>query len=86
MSALGMILIIAAFSLFLLPFSLASYKADKWKSGSIISMIVIGGCCFIAFVIWERYFARVCLAPFHLLVDRTVLGSCILSGTLFLSF
>ncbi|KAK2755565.1 hypothetical protein FQN54_006505 [Arachnomyces sp. PD_36] len=84
--ALGLLLIIAAFSLFLLPFSLATYQPDKWQSPSIIAMIIIGGLCFIAFGIWERFFAPVCFVPFHLLVDRTVLGACLLGATSWVSF
>ncbi|EEP79682.1 predicted protein [Uncinocarpus reesii 1704] len=82
----GMILVIAAFALILLPLSMASYQNAKWKSPAIISMLVIGGCCLVAFVIWERFGARVCLAPFHLLVDGTVVGACLVTGTVFLSF
>ncbi|KAI9753681.1 MAG: hypothetical protein M4579_005033, partial [Chaenotheca gracillima] len=82
----GMLLIIAAFSLFLLPFSIATYQADKWKSGSVLAMIIIGCLCFPAFAIWERYFAKVSFIPFHLLVDRMVLSACVLAATLFASF
>jgi len=81
-----MILIVAAFALFLLPFSLASSSASAWRSGHIIAMIVIGGLLFPIFAIWEKYFATVCFAPFHLLVDRTVLCGCLLGATLFVSF
>lgn len=49
-------------------------------------MLVIGFCCLIAFGIHERFFAKVSFLPFHLLVDRTVLGSCGVAGTLFVSF
>lgn len=83
---LGLLLIVAAFSLFLLPFSLATYQTEKWQSPSIIAMIVVGGLCFFAFGIWERFFAPVCFVPFHLLVDRTVLGACLLGATSWVSF
>ena len=49
-------------------------------------MLVVGFCCLIAFGVHERFFARKSFLPFHLLTDRTVLGSCFLSGTLFVSF
>lgn len=45
----GIILICAGFSLFLLPFSLATSSAQQWRSGHIIAMLVIGFCCLIAF-------------------------------------
>lgn len=81
-----MVLIIAGLTLLLLPINLATYQAEKWKSPAMISMAAIGGCCLPAFFIWEYRFAKVHFAPFHLLTDRTVLGGCLLSATLFCSF
>jgi len=52
----------------------------------MIAMIVIGGCCLITFVIWEKYFASKTFLPFELLTDRTVFGACLLGGTLWISF
>ncbi|EEQ27731.1 siderophore iron transporter [Microsporum canis CBS 113480] len=82
----GMVLIIAGLTLLLLPINLATYQAEKWKSPAMILMAAIGGCCLPAFFIWEYRFAKVHFAPFHLLTDRTVLGGCLLSATLFCSF
>lgn len=82
----GLFLIVAGLALFLLPFSLYSYQKDTWRSPMIISMLIIGGLLCIAFVFWERYYARVTFIPYALLLDRTVLGACILSGTLFISY
>jgi len=86
MAVIGMILLCAGWVLLLLPITLATSVAQKWRSGSIIAMIVIGFCCLIAFGVYERFFARKCFLPFHLLVDRTVLGTCLCAGTLFISF
>lgn len=80
-----MILIIAGFSLIILPLTLATYQADKWRSAAIIAMIVLGACSLTAFCIWEKYFARVTLVSFHLLWDRTVLGACIMSSVMFIA-
>ncbi|KAH9486188.1 MFS siderochrome iron transporter 1 [Psilocybe cubensis] len=82
----GLFLIISGLALFLLPFSLYSYQENTWRSPMIISMLIIGGLLCIAFVFWERYYARVTYIPYSLLLDRTVLGACILSGTLFVSY
>jgi MFS family permease len=82
----GILLICAGLALFLLPFSLYSYQADGWKSPMIICMIIFGGLLCIAFVIWEKYFAPVTFVPYHLLMDRTVLGACILAAVLFVEF
>ncbi|KAI0846013.1 putative siderochrome-iron transporter [Daldinia vernicosa] len=38
---IGMVLVVAGFSLLILPFSLATYQTDKWRSAAIITMIVI---------------------------------------------
>jgi MFS family permease len=84
--AFGLFLIIAGLALFLLPFSLYSYQANGWRSAMIIAMIVIGGLLCIAFVIWERFYAPKTFIPYKLLADRTVLGACILSASLFVSF
>jgi hypothetical protein len=80
-----MLLTTAAFSLILLPFSLASGAQDRWGSGSIIAMLVIGVLCFIAFVVWEKYYAPVQYLPFRYLKDPTIGGSCLCGFTMFCS-
>lgn len=82
----GMILIVAGFSLFLLPFSLATYQADKWRSGTVISMIVIGCICLIVFPFYEKYIAPKSFIPYDLFKNRTVLAACLLGGNLWISF
>lgn len=83
---IGIILLAGGLALFLLPFSLYSYQEDQWKSSLVISMLIIGGLLIIAFALYEKYLAPVCFIPFELLFDRTVLGACILAGSLFISF
>ncbi|ODH32665.1 hypothetical protein ACO22_03359 [Paracoccidioides brasiliensis] len=83
---IGIILLAAGLALFLLPFSLYSYQKDQWRSSMIISMIILGGLLIIAFALYEKYLAPVSFIPFNLLVDRTVLGACILAASLFVSF
>ncbi|KAF2021612.1 siderophore iron transporter [Aaosphaeria arxii CBS 175.79] len=82
----GLFLLLAGLVLFLLPFSLYSYQEDQWRSALVISMLVIGGLLLIAFVFYEKYVAPKSFIPYQLLLDRTVLGACILAGVLFLSF
>lgn len=86
LTVVGMLLIIAGWSILLLPLSLANYAAHSWRSASIIAMLVIGFCLLVAFGIWERFFARKQFLPFHYLVDRTVVGACLSAMTLFMSF
>ncbi|EOD53017.1 Major facilitator superfamily [Neofusicoccum parvum] len=82
----GMLLICAGFALLILPLTLATYQADKWRSASIICMIVFGGLSLIGFYVWEKFFAPVRFLPFHLLTDRTVLGACCCSCIIFIAY
>lgn len=82
----GVILICAGFVLILLPLNLANSAREQWRSASIITMFVIGGLCLVAFGLFERFVARKTFIPYDLLLDRTVLGACLLTLTLFVSF
>ncbi|KAF4463516.1 Siderophore iron transporter mirB [Fusarium albosuccineum] len=84
--AIGLLLITAGISLFLLPFNIYSYQKEQWKAPIIICFFFFGGLLIIAFAIWEKFFAPVKFLPDHLLTDRTVLGSCVLAGSVFVSF
>ncbi|KAJ9191277.1 hypothetical protein DTO164E3_8904 [Paecilomyces variotii] len=75
---LGVFLLTAGLVLFLLPFTIAGSTADDWRSGSIITMLVIGIVCLIAFALAERFLAPVPFLPWKLLVSRTVLGACLI--------
>lgn len=81
----GIILITAAFSMILLPFSIASYAPKGWASGYIIAMEVLGVLCIPAFYVWERYFSPVQFLNWHYLTERTIIGSCLLYGVMFIS-
>ncbi|OTA86125.1 hypothetical protein M434DRAFT_82353 [Hypoxylon sp. CO27-5] len=72
---IGAILISGGFVLINLPFSLVSSASHSWQSASIIVMLVMGVVGLAAFVIWERFFARVNFFPFEFLKDRTFLGA-----------
>jgi MFS family permease len=82
---IGLLVISAGFAFFLLPFSLYVMQARGWRSALIICFLVFGVLLIAAFVIWERYFARVRLTPWAILRDRTVLGTCLTGFILFLS-
>ncbi|PYH93105.1 MFS general substrate transporter [Aspergillus ellipticus CBS 707.79] len=83
---IGAIILMAAFVLFLLPFSLASYGRTEYKDAAFIAEVVIGFCLFFVFAAWEKWFARVHFIPYKLLRDRTVLGACLLAAVLYFSF
>ncbi|KAH8809296.1 putative siderochrome-iron transporter [Xylogone sp. PMI_703] len=84
---IGALILMAAFILFLLPFSLVSYgRADGYHSATFIAMVVIGILLFPVFAVWEKFFARVHFVRWELFRQRTVLGACCLSGILYFSF
>ncbi len=83
---LGLVLVSGGLALFLLPFSIYSYQADEWRAPIIICFLVFGGLLLAAFAVWEKYLAPKTFIPYALLTDRTVLGACILSATLFVEF
>lgn len=82
----GLFLIIAGLVIFLLPFNLYTYQEGQWKSPLVVSMLIIGGLLLISFALYEKYLAPKTFIPYELLLDRTVMGACILSGVLFVSW
>ncbi|KAJ5490614.1 Major facilitator superfamily domain general substrate transporter, partial [Penicillium expansum] len=82
---IGIILITAASSLILIPFSIASYGPNGWATGYIIAMEVLGVACVPAFYIWERYCSPVQFLPWKYLKEPTMIGSCMLYGVMFIS-
>jgi predicted MFS family arabinose efflux permease len=84
--AVGLVLLSAEVSLFLLPFSLYLLQPKGWASPLIIGLVVGDFLLIVAFVLWEAFWAPVISIPYPLLRDRTVLGACILSAVLFFSY
>lgn len=82
---IGLVLLMAALSLLLLPLSLASYQADKWRSPSIIAMLVVGAVCLVAFVVYERWAPKTFIR-YELLKNRNILAACLLGGNVWISF
>ena len=83
---IGLLLIIGAFSLILLPVSLANYQTKGWGSATVIAMLIVGAVCLITFPIYEKFWSRKSFIPFYLLTDRSVVGACLLASFLFISF
>lgn len=81
----GILILTAALSLLLLPFSLVAYAPNGWSTGYIIAMIVLGVLLFPAFAAYERYVAPVQFLPFKYLKQGTIIGSALLYGLMFLS-
>nr|ANF07276.1 MFS transporter [Paecilomyces fulvus] len=82
----GAFLLIAAFVLFLLPFSLQTYGRVTYDSAAFIAMVVIGVCLFPVFAIWEKFLARTHFVRWELFKKRTVLGATSLAAILYFSF
>ncbi|KAI2785682.1 Major facilitator coppper-regulated transporter crmC [Penicillium oxalicum] len=82
----GALILMAAFILFLLPFSLKTYGLTGYSSATFIATVVIGLLLFPVFAIWECYFARIPFIKWELFKKRTVLGACILSAIIFFNY
>ncbi|KAJ4525058.1 hypothetical protein HRR83_000714 [Exophiala dermatitidis] len=74
---IGILLLAAGFSLFLLPFSLYTRQIKGWQSPMIICIIVFGGFAIILFGLWEKYLAPKSFIPYPLLKSRTVIGGSV---------
>ncbi|KAJ6180687.1 Major facilitator superfamily domain general substrate transporter [Penicillium mononematosum] len=83
---IGAFILMAAFILFLLPFSLANYGRAQYSEAAFIAPLVIGFFLFFVFAAWEKLFARTHFIPYQLFKDRTVFGACCLSAILYFSF
>lgn len=84
--AVGLLLISGGLSLFLLAFNLEAKQPKGWHSALVLCFLIIGIALIVVFALWEKYWAPVTFVPYHLLVDRTVIGACVLAGSLFVSF
>ena len=88
LDVMGLLLLSAAISLLLIPLTLAAKASNKWRNGSLIAMMVVGGVCLILFPIWESI-KRLAPRPFlalRLLANRTVLAGCVLGFFYFAVF
>lgn len=82
----GVFLFAAGFVIFLLPFTLAATAPNGWKTGYVIAMIVLGFILIMSFGLYEIYLAPVPFLNHKILVDRTVLGACLLDMTYQVSY
>ncbi|RFU29706.1 hypothetical protein B7463_g6633, partial [Scytalidium lignicola] len=84
----GILLLSAAFSLILIPLTIAAKAKDGWHAGYIIGMIVVGFICLIAFPCWDatKKLAPHPLIPLHLLKSRTFCAGCGVGFFYFMAF
>lgn len=83
---IGALLLMAAWILLLLPFSLEQDGRAQYNSATLIAMIVVGFCTLFIFAAWEKWIARVHFIQYELLKQRTVIGACCLAAISFFSF
>ncbi|KAJ5347213.1 siderophore iron transporter mirB [Penicillium brevicompactum] len=83
---IGIFLMIGGLILFLISFNIAGNTENQWKSAKIITMMVVGFVVILAFVAYERWFAKKPFIPSHLLINRTVIGACLLDITYQVSY
>ncbi|KAI5459058.1 major facilitator superfamily domain-containing protein [Mariannaea sp. PMI_226] len=69
---IGLLTLIAAFSLVLAPLTVAGGEVSHWQDLRILLPLMLGFCCVPAFIMWEKAGANNPLVPFHLLRDRGV--------------
>ncbi|KAF4976531.1 hypothetical protein FZEAL_6823 [Fusarium zealandicum] len=74
----GVVLFAVGIGTFLIPFSIASSAPNGWASGYIIAMIIVGLFIVILFGLYEAYLAPVPFFKYKFLIERTVLGACLL--------
>lgn len=68
----GLVVLVAAFALVLAPLTVAGGTASHWQNPRIVFPLVVGCVCAPVFILWERYYAKTPMVPFHLLSDRGV--------------
>ncbi|KAF9893068.1 hypothetical protein FE257_012479 [Aspergillus nanangensis] len=75
---IGVIILLTASSFAIAALQEGNY-GHSWKSGLVISLLVISGICWILFPLWERFLSRSSLTfepvlPWRLMFNRTFLG------------
>ncbi|KAJ5082213.1 Siderochrome iron transporter 2 [Penicillium argentinense] len=83
---IGALLLMGAWVIFLLPFSLAQYGRSQYSSATFIAMVIVGFCMLFIFAAWEKWCARTHFIRYELLKRPTILGACICSAVSFFSF
>ena len=81
---IGIVLMVAAFCLFLVPFTIAGQAggtpSEQWSKGHILAPLIVGILCMPAFIFWESK-AQFPTVPFRLLKDRGVWAAMLIGIT-----
>ena len=70
---LGLLLMVAAYSLILIPMTIARTPGNSWSDPEIPALMVSGGVLIGIFVWWELRYARHPILPFRQLKQRTLI-------------
>lgn len=82
----GVILFAGGLTVFLLPFNLATHAPNGWKTDYIIAMIIVGFVVLVFFGVYETYWAPEPFLKNKFLLDRTVIGACLIDATYQVSY
>ncbi|KAH8879148.1 siderophore iron transporter mirB [Thozetella sp. PMI_491] len=83
---IGVFLFAGGLTLFLLPFTLATSAPNGWKTNYIIALIVIGFVLLVLFALYQIYLAPAPFLKQQFLIDRTVIGACLIDMTYQMSY
>jgi MFS family permease len=83
---LGVVLFACGLTTFLLPFTLATSAPNGWQTDYIIAMLVVGFVLLFAFTLQQIYIAPVPFLDGRFLLDRTVIGACLINFTYQISY
>ncbi|KAI5864843.1 putative transporter [Durotheca rogersii] len=82
----GVFLFAGGLTVFLLPFTLATSAPNGWRTGYIIGMIITGFIVLVLFALYEVYVAPAPFLKNKFLLDRTVIGACLIDLTYQISY
>lgn len=74
----GLVILGVAFSLILLPFSLAESSKGGWNNPSMIAMLVVGFVLLGGFVLYEKYVATKPIMSKHIISNKTFLAASVI--------
>ncbi|KAI5449653.1 hypothetical protein NCC49_004203 [Naganishia albida] len=70
---IGLLLFIGGAGMFLVTITLANNKTKSWADAQSIALLVVGLALIVAFILYERFYARHPLIPLQLLTNPTVI-------------
>lgn len=83
---LGILLFACGLTTFLLPFTLATSAPNGWRTDYIIAMVVVGAVLLGLFTLQQIYLAPIPFLNGRFLLDRTVIGACLINFTYQISY